>query len=78
MVAHDPSELVIPVRAGTPVAEVEDLLDAQGQMLAFEPPSFGPAGRSRASGTGSHNPASQPMAPSIRQSGVLLRWLDLC
>lgn len=44
VVAYDPSELVITVRAGTPVAQVEALLDAQGQMLAFEPPSFGPAG----------------------------------
>lgn len=44
VVAYDPSELVITVRAGTPVAEVEALLDAQGQMLPFEPPSFGPKG----------------------------------
>jgi glycolate oxidase FAD binding subunit len=41
VVAHDPSELVITARAGTPLAEVEALLASHGQMLAFEPPHFG-------------------------------------
>lgn len=41
IVAHDPSELVITVRAGTPLAEVEALLESRNQMLAFEPPHFG-------------------------------------
>jgi glycolate oxidase FAD binding subunit len=40
---HDPAELVITARAGTPLAEVEDCLAAHGQRLAFEPPHFGPA-----------------------------------
>jgi glycolate oxidase FAD binding subunit len=39
--SHEPSELVITVRAGTPLEEVEAALAAQGQMLAFEPPHFG-------------------------------------
>ena len=43
IVAYDPSELVITARAGTPLAEVESALAAQGQMLAFEPPHFGDA-----------------------------------
>jgi glycolate oxidase FAD binding subunit len=41
VVAHEPSELVVTVRAGTPLAELETLLAAGGQMLAFEPPHFG-------------------------------------
>lgn len=41
IVAYDPSELVVTVRAGTPLAELEAVLAAQGQMLAFEPPHFG-------------------------------------
>lgn len=41
VVAHEPSELVVTVRAGTPLAELEALLAAGGQMLAFEPPHFG-------------------------------------
>ncbi|MGE0484784.1 MAG: glycolate oxidase subunit GlcE [Gammaproteobacteria bacterium] len=40
---YEPSELVITVRAGTPLAEVEQALAERGQMLGFEPPVFGPA-----------------------------------
>ncbi|MDE1943263.1 MAG: glycolate oxidase subunit GlcE [Betaproteobacteria bacterium] len=42
VVDYEPSELVLTVRAGTPLSEVEALLGAQGQMLAFEPPHYGP------------------------------------
>jgi len=38
IVAHEPSELVITARAGTPLADVEAALAAEGQMLPFEPP----------------------------------------
>ena len=41
VVAYEPTELVITVRCGTPLAEVEALLAEHGQMLAFEPPRFG-------------------------------------
>jgi glycolate oxidase FAD binding subunit len=41
IVNYDPSELVLTARAGTPLAEVEALLAAQGQCLPFEPPHFG-------------------------------------
>lgn len=41
VVAYDPSELVVTARAGTPLAELEALLESRGQMLAFEPPHFG-------------------------------------
>jgi glycolate oxidase FAD binding subunit len=41
VVDYEPTELVITVRSGTPLAEVEALLAANGQMLAFEPPRFG-------------------------------------
>ncbi|CAE6795746.1 glycolate oxidase subunit GlcE [Paraburkholderia haematera] len=42
VVAYDPAELVITARSGTPLAEIEQLLSARQQMLAFEPPHFGP------------------------------------
>jgi glycolate oxidase FAD binding subunit len=41
IVSHDPSELVISARCGTPLSEITTALDAQGQMLAFEPPRLG-------------------------------------
>ena len=40
IVAYEPSELVISVRGGTPLLEVEAALAAAGQMLPFEPPHF--------------------------------------
>lgn len=40
--AYEPTELVVTARCGTPLAELESLLAGQGQMLAFEPPHFGP------------------------------------
>ena len=38
---YDPVELVISVRAGTPLAEFEAALDAEGQQLGCESPHFG-------------------------------------
>jgi glycolate oxidase FAD binding subunit len=42
VVDYDPPELVLTVRPGTPLAEVERLVAGQGQMLAFEPFDHGP------------------------------------
>ncbi|MFG1394683.1 glycolate oxidase subunit GlcE [Xanthobacter agilis] len=39
---YEPEELVLSARCGTPVREIEDLLAARGQMLAFEPMDLGP------------------------------------
>ena len=48
IVSYEPSELVVTVRAGTPLAELEAVLNAQGQCLAFEPPHFSVDGQSHA------------------------------
>ena len=42
--AYEPSELVVTVRAGTPLAELEAALAEHGQCLPFEPPRFAPGG----------------------------------
>jgi len=39
---YEPEELVLSARAGTPLAEIEGLLDGKAQQLAFEPMDFGP------------------------------------
>lgn len=44
IVSYEPSELVVTVRAGTPLAELEALLATEGQCLAFEPPRFAGTG----------------------------------
>ncbi|MBS0267385.1 MAG: FAD-binding protein [Proteobacteria bacterium] len=40
---YEPTELVMSARSGTPVFEIEQILAARGQMLAFEPVDLGPA-----------------------------------
>jgi glycolate oxidase FAD binding subunit len=41
IVDYAPTELVVTVRAGTPLAELEAALSAERQFLPFEPPHFG-------------------------------------
>ena len=41
VVHYEPTELVVTVRAGTCLTELESTLAQSGQMLPFEPPAFG-------------------------------------
>lgn len=41
IVSYEPSELVVTVAAGTPLAELQALLAQHGQCLPFEPPHLG-------------------------------------
>ena len=40
IVRYEPTELVITARAGTPLSQLTDALEAAGQMLPCEPPEF--------------------------------------
>ena len=37
IVLYEPDELVLSAKAGTPIAEIEEMLAKNNQMLAFEP-----------------------------------------
>jgi glycolate oxidase FAD binding subunit len=39
---YEPAELVLSARAGTPLAEIETLVERHGQQLDFEPMDYGP------------------------------------
>ncbi|MCI4680485.1 glycolate oxidase subunit GlcE [Rhodoblastus acidophilus] len=40
VVQYEPAELILTARPGTPLKEIEALLEGKGQMLAFEPPDW--------------------------------------
>ena len=40
VIDYEPEELIVTAHAGTPLSEIEGLLQEKGQMLAFEPPHF--------------------------------------
>ncbi len=40
IIAYEPEELILDVGAGTRLSEVEELIAARGQQLAFEPPDW--------------------------------------
>jgi glycolate oxidase FAD binding subunit len=80
LVAHDPSELVVTARAGTPLEDIEALLASHGQMFAFEPPHFGSGatlGGCVAAGLGGPRSASAGSARgAIRDSVLGVRLID--
>ena len=41
VIAYEPTELVVTVRAGTRTSDLEALLASEGQMLGCEPPHLG-------------------------------------
>lgn len=78
--SHEPSELVITARAGTPLVQIEGQLAAQRQMLAFEPPHFGEGatlGGCVAAGLSGPRRASMGYAwGSVRDAVLGVRLLD--
>ena len=76
VVDYDPSELVVTARAGTPLAGIEAMLAAEGQMFCFEPPSFGAEGTvGGAVATGLSGPR-RPFAGALRDYVLGAKVLD--
>lgn len=76
VVAYEPSELVITARAGTPLAEIEDLLAGQNQMLAFEPPDLGEGGSVGGMVAAGLAGPRRPFAGAVRDFVLGARILD--
>jgi glycolate oxidase FAD binding subunit len=76
IVDYEPTELVITVRAGTPLDEIERTMAAQNQMLAFEPPHFGPGATLGGTiATGLSGPR-RPYAGAVRDLVLGVRVID--
>ncbi|MDR6582934.1 glycolate oxidase subunit GlcE [Herbaspirillum sp. BH-1] len=75
IVRYEPDDLVITVRAGTPVTEVQQLLDQHGQMLGFEPPLRHGSTVGGAVALGWSGPR-RPFAGALRDHLLGVRMLD--
>ena len=65
---YQPDELVVTVRAGTPIRDVMQTLERDDQMLAFEPPLYyggGTIGGAIASG---HSGPARPWGGAVRDA----------
>ncbi|MGA1267909.1 MAG: FAD-binding protein [Gemmobacter sp.] len=67
---HEPGALTLVAGAGTPLAEVEAVLAAAGQRLAFEPPDLGPLLGLRGASTIGGVVASNASGPRRVQAGA--------
>lgn len=76
IVDYHPVELLMTVRAGTPLSDIEAALAEHGQALHFEPPHFGPA--STLGGTLACNLSgpARPWAGSVRDQVLGIRLLN--
>ena len=68
VINYQPDELVMTVRSGTPLQEIEEILRAQHQQLAFEPPSFGDTATIGGTFACGLSGPSRPWAGSARDS----------
>ncbi|MGB5733568.1 MAG: glycolate oxidase subunit GlcE [Thiohalocapsa sp.] len=76
IVAYEPTELAITVRAGTPLAEVEALLDANGQQFPFEPPRFDLGATIGGMVAAGLSGPRRPYAASVRDAVLGVRLLN--
>ncbi len=76
VIDYDPTELVITVRAGTPLAELEDIMARQGQMLAFEPPHFAAGATIGGAVASGLSGPRRPYAGAVRDLVLGVRVLD--
>ena len=76
VVDYEPTELVMTVRSGTTLAEVERVLEERGQMLPFEPPRFGPASTIGGMVAAGLSGPRRPYAGAVRDLVLGVRIID--
>ncbi len=76
VVDYDPTELVITARCGTPLAEIEQTLRAEGQMLGFEAPQFGRTATLGGCVAAGLSGPRRPYAGAVRDLVLGVRLLD--
>ena len=76
IVDYDPTELVITARCGTRLFDVEQAMAQSGQMLAFEPPHFGPKATIGGSVAAGLSGPRRPYAGAVRDLVLGIRLLD--
>ncbi|PID62236.1 MAG: glycolate oxidase subunit GlcE [Gammaproteobacteria bacterium] len=75
IVRHEPTELFVTVRAGTPVDELQTALASEGQMLPFEAPSHGGGSIGGAIACGLSGPR-RPFAGAARDHLLGCRFIN--
>ncbi len=76
IVDYDPTELVITARCGTRLAAVEQAMAQSGQMLAFEPPHFGPRATIGGAIAAGLSGPRRPHSGAVRDLVLGVRLLD--
>jgi len=76
IISYEPTELVVRVRSGTPLADLEETLDAGGQFLPCEPPRFDNAGTAGGAVACGLAGPRRPYAGSVRDFLLGVRMIN--
>jgi glycolate oxidase FAD binding subunit len=76
VISYDPGELVVVVRAGTTLVELDGVLAEHGQMLAAEPPNFGGAATVGGAVALGWSGSRRPFAGPLRDAVLGIRMLN--
>lgn len=76
VITYEPTELAVTARAGTPLAELETLLESSGQQLPFEPPHFGEAATIGGAVAAGLSGPRRPYAGAVRDAVLGVRIIN--
>jgi glycolate oxidase FAD binding subunit len=76
IVSYQPAELVVTVRAGTPIVDIEAALDEHNQCLSFDPPRFGGIGSIGGTLACNQSGPSRPWTGSVRDMVLGIRMIN--